>query len=162
EELEKTKELKKVIELKREATIRKTSTYENSHQEIQKNYENSKEILKPLAIYKELSEIANGSTNRTNRVSFERYVLSIYFSDILYDANKRFEKRTRNQVEFVLREEKTKGGAADSLESNVIHRYSGFERSVKTQSGGETFKASLALALGLSDIIQSQRGGERV
>ena len=162
EELEKTKELKKVIELKREATIRKTSTYENSHQEIQKNYENSKEILKPLAIYKELSEIANGSTNRTNRVSFERYVLSIYFSEILYAANKRFEKMTNNRFELVRREEKTKGGAADGLELNVFDRYSGFERSVKTLSGGETFKASLALALGLSDIIQSQQGGVRV
>jgi ATPase involved in DNA repair len=69
---------------------------------------------------------------------------------------------TNNRFELVRREEKTKGGAADGLELNVFDRYSGFERSVRTLSGGETFKASLALALGLSDVIQSQHGGVRV
>lgn len=162
EKLEETKELKQVIEINREALIRKTSMHESSHCEIEKNYESSKEILKPLAVYKELSEVANGSTNRTNRVSFERYVLSIYFAEILIAANKRFEKMTNNRFELVRREEKTKGGAADGLELNVFDRYSGFERSVRTLSGGETFKASLALALGLSDVIQSQHGGVRV
>src|SRR5699024_4992380 len=93
---------------------------------------------------------------------FERYVLSNFFSEILYAANTRFEKMTNNRFELVRREEKTKGGAADGLELNVFDRYSGFERSVKTLSGGETFKASLDLPLGLSDIIHSQQGGVRV
>ena len=162
EELEKIQALKNEAEDIREKIIRKTSRLENSHQEIQKNYESSRELLKPLAIYKELSEVANGSTNRTNRVSFERYVLSIYFSEILIAANQRFEKMTNHRFELVRREEKTKGGAADGLELNVFDRYSGLERSVRTLSGGETFKAALSLALGLSDIIQSQQGGVRV
>lgn len=162
EKLKEAKELKQVIEINREELIRKTSMHENTHREIEENYENSKEILKPLTVYKELSEVANGSTNRTNRVSFERYVLSIYFSEILFAANKRFEKMTNNRFELVRREEKTKGSGADGLELNVFDRYSGFERSVRTLSGGETFKASLALALGLSDVIQSQHGGMRV
>ena len=162
EELDKIQTLKNEAEIIREKIIRQTSHLENSYQEIQKNYESSKEILKPLAIYKELSEVANGSTNRTNRVSFERYVLSIYFSEILVAANKRFEKMTNHRFELVRREEKTKGGAADGLELNVFDRYSGLQRSVRTLSGGETFKAALSLALGLSDIIQSQQGGVRV
>ncbi|HIZ70839.1 MAG TPA: SMC family ATPase [Candidatus Atopostipes pullistercoris] len=162
EELEKTRALKREAEDTREKIIRKVSRLENSYQEIQKNYESSKELLGPLAVYQELSEVANGSTNRTNRVSFERYVLSIYFSEILVAANKRFEKMTNHRYELVRREEKTKGGAADGLELNVFDRYSGHKRSVRSLSGGETFKASLSLALGLSDIIQSQQGGVRV
>src|SRR5699024_9566267 len=68
----------------------------------------------------------------------------------------------KQRYELVRREEKTKGGAADGLELNVFDRYSGHKRSVRSLSGGETFKASLSLALGLSDIIQSQQGGVRV
>lgn len=64
EKLEETKELKQVIEINREVLIRKAIMHESSHRETEKNYENSKEILIPLAVYKELSEVANGSLFR--------------------------------------------------------------------------------------------------
>ena len=69
---------------------------------------------------------------------------------------------TNGRFELVRKEEKAKHGAAAGLELNVFDRHSGKERPVKSLSGGETFKASLALALGLSDVIQSQQGGVRV
>ena len=154
--------LRDVIQMNQEKIIRETGIHDKTYREIKENLESSKEILEPLKVYKELSEIANGTTDRTNKVSFERYVLSIYFSEILIAANHRFEKMTNGRFELVRKEEKAKHGAAAGLELNVFDRHSGKERNVKTLSGGETFKASLALALGLSDVIQSQQGGVRV
>ena len=160
--LEETISLREAIQLNQEKIIRETGIHEKTYNEIEVNLGNSKEILEPLKVYKELSEIANGSTNRTNKVSFERYVLSIYFSEILQAANHRFEKMTNGRFELVRNEDKAKYGAAAGLELNVFDRHSGKERNVTSLSGGETFKASLALALGLSDVIQSQQGGVRV
>lgn len=125
------------------------------------NFTESEKIAKPLAIYEELAEIADGK-KRAGYVSFERYVLSIYFEEVLQAANQRFEQMTNNQYEMMRRENRTKGAGAEGLDIDVFDRYTGKTRSVNTLSGGETFKASLALALGLSDVIQSQQGGVRV
>lgn len=128
---------------------------------IKKNYEDSEEVYKPLVIYEELAEVANGS-KRTAYVSFESYILSIYFEEVLFAANQRFEEMTNQQYQMVRREERTKGTAAEGLDIDVFDRYTGKTRPVESLSGGETFKASLALALGLSDVIQSQQGGVHV
>src|SRR5699024_5382584 len=106
-------------------------------------------------------EIANGST-KTSYVSFERYVLSIYFEEVLFAANQRFEVMTNGRYELVRRKDRIKGAGPEGLEIDVFDRYAGATRSVKTLSGGETFKASLSLALGLSDVIQSEQGGVHV
>lgn len=172
ERLQTTTEIKKLLvdlnvkqlelEEKRDKIIRQLDGHENSYKEIENNYKESQDIYKPLAVYAELAEVANGSSKRTSYVSFERYLLSIYFSEILLAANERFIKMTNSRYELVRREEKTKGQSAEGLEINIFDRYSGKERSVKSLSGGETFKASLALALGLSDVIQSQKGGVEI
>lgn len=147
---------------KRDESLRFTNKLENSFKEIAANYKESQEISRPLAVFEDLTEVATGTSSRTSYVSFERYVLGIYFSEILLAANQRFEKMTNGRYELTRRAEKTKGQAAEGLEINIFDRYSGKERSVKSLSGGETFKASLALALGLSDVIQSQQGGVQV
>lgn len=149
-------------EERRDELNRKTGVLENTHREVKENYEQSQKIWEPLNVYQELSEVANGSTERTNNVSFERYVLSIYFSEILVAANQRFEKMTNGRYELVRKEERAKYGAAAGLDLNIFDRHSGKERPVQSLSGGETFQASLALALGLSDVIQNQQGGVRV
>ena len=150
------------IELKRDELHVKSGILENTHREVKVNYEQSEKILEPYKIYQELSEVANGQTDRTNKVSFERYILSIYFAEVLIAANLRFEKMTNNRYELVRREERAKHGAGGGLDLNIFDRHSGNERSVKSLSGGETFQASLALALGLSDVIQNQKGGVHV
>ena len=134
----------------------------HNHREVKKNVEESENILKPFQIYQELSDVANGKTDRTNKVSFERYILSIYFSEVLSHANLRLKKMTSNRYELVRSEEKARHGAATGLDLDVFDSHSGSTRSVKSLSGGETFQASLALALGLSDVIQNQQGGVRV
>ncbi len=155
-------EEKQALEAKRDDYVAQNKTYESSHQQIHENYTAYKEILEPLQVYEELAEVANGSTKRTSYVSFERYVLSIYFEEVLAAANHRFETMTNGRYEMVRREDRTKGRGAEGLEIDVFDRYAGDTRSVKTLSGGETFKASLALALGLSDVIQNEQGGVHV
>jgi len=161
EDLNELREEKTALENKRDDLIGQMSKYEQSYQEIKDNYAESQKIHEPLAIYEELAEIANGST-RTNYVSFERYVLSIYFEEVLFAANQRFETMTNGRYELERRKERTKGQSPEGLEIDVFDRYVGSTRSVKTLSGGETFKAALALALGLSDVIQNQQGGVHV
>ena len=161
-ELSEMMEEKKHLEAQRDHFIAGQREHMNSFEQIERNYEDYKKIHEPLAIYEELADVANGSSDRTSYVSFERYVLSIYFEEVLYAANQRFETMTNGRYELSRREDRTKGRGAEGLEIDVFDRHVGASRSVKTLSGGETFKASLALALGLSDVIQSEQGGVHV
>ena len=97
------------------------------------------------------------------RMDFETYVQRIYFEKILAAANRRFLTFTDGKMKLKSRplEETGLVGAA-GLELNVYVMATGKERDVKTLSGGESFLASLALALGLSDVVQSQSGAIRM
>lgn len=108
----------------------------------------------------ELSELANG--NNAERITFERYVLAAYFDDIIKAANNRLRKMTNERYALKRKAEKGKGTKQSGLELEIIDAYTGKERHVNTLSGGEGFKASLALALGLADVIQSYSGGVQI
>ena len=108
----------------------------------------------------ELSELANG--NNLERITFERYVLAAYFDDIIKAANRRLSKMTNERYALKRKAEKGKGTKQSGLELEIIDAYTGKERHVNTLSGGEGFKASLALALGLADVIQSYAGGVHI
>ena len=110
---------------------------------------------------KNLSNTANGNLTGKEKVMLETYVQMNYFDRILRRANIRLMVMSGGQYELRRREES--GGRSQSgLELDVIDHYNGSLRSVKTLSGGESFKASLSLALGLSDEIQSSAGGIRL
>jgi len=85
-----------------------------------------------------------------------------YFDRILARANVRLDTMSGGQYELKRREEEGNKREKIGLDLNVVDHYNGSERSVKTLSGGETFQASLSLALGLSDEIQSSAGGVRL
>jgi exonuclease SbcC len=129
--------------------------------QIQLNYQTKKGQQEEYLMYKELAEIANGS-KETEYISFERYVLGIYFEEIIEAANSRFTQMTNSRYSLIRNKEKTKGAGPKGLDLDVFDNYTGMKRSVKTLSGGESFKASLALALGLSDVIQNHSGGVSV
>lgn len=116
--------------------------------------------LDEYGIVKDLDHLTSG--NNTKRLVFEQYVLASYFEDILLAANLRFTKMTAMRYELSRVEGVIDGRSKDNLEIQVLDNYTGKYRLVKTLSGGELFKASLALALGLSDVIQSSSGGIRV
>ena len=109
---------------------------------------------------KELENIASG--NNTKKLVFEQYVLAGYFEEILNAANIRFQKMSAGRYEMHRAKEVGDGRTKDNLEILVMDYYTGKHRSIRTLSGGESFKASLSLALGLSDVIQAMNGGIRV
>lgn len=108
---------------------------------------------------KALSNTANGNISGKEKIMLETYIQMNYFDRIIARANSRLMIMTDGQYDLVrCKEALTKQGQS-GLDLDVIDHYNGSQRSVKTLSGGESFKASLALALGLSDEIQSSAGG---
>ncbi|GGI64197.1 AAA family ATPase [Limosilactobacillus caviae] len=105
-----------------------------------------------------LTDVVTGNTE--NHVSLERYVLQAYFQDVLVTANVQLDRLTNGRYQFELATESHGAGAKWSgLEVNVYDDNAGRTRSARTLSGGESFMASLALALALCQIIQEQSGG---
>jgi exonuclease SbcC len=105
----------------------------------------------------ELSKVANGENEK--KITFERYVLASYFDEIIEAANIRLDKMATGRFKLKRKEDRGKGRKQEGLELEVFDSYTGKSRHVKTLSGGESFKASLSLALGLADIVQSYAGG---
>ena len=109
-----------------------------------------------------LSDTANGNLAGRDRIMLETYIQMAYFERIIRRANLRFMVMSGGQYELKRRRTADGGRGQSGLELDVIDHYNGTERSVKTLSGGESFKASLSLALGLSDEIQASAGGIRL
>ncbi|WP_154173342.1 AAA family ATPase [Vibrio metoecus] len=107
-----------------------------------------------------LSDIANGKTGA--KVSLHRFVLGVLLDDVLLQASQRLLKMSRGRYLLKRKEERAKGNVGSGLDLMVEDSYSGKWRDVATLSGGESFMAALALALGLSDIVQSYSGGIRL
>lgn len=126
----------------------------------EKTYKKMKEAEAEYGYVEDLNKLASGSNKK--RLVFEQYVLAGYFEEILRAANLRFLKMTDGRFEMSRVEEAGDGRVKDSLEIQVMDYYTGKPRLVKTLSGGESFKASLSLALGMSDVIQAMNGGIKV
>ena len=109
-----------------------------------------------------LSNTANGNLPGKEKLMLETFVQTAYFDRIIRRANVRMRVMTSGQYELVRRKEAGNVRSQSGLELDVIDHYNGTTRSVRTLSGGESFKASLSLALGLSEQIQSQAGGIRL
>ncbi|MDO4303015.1 MAG: SMC family ATPase [Bacillota bacterium] len=117
-------------------------------------------LMERYSLLKDLDDAANG--NNKKRLVFEQYVLASYFEDILQAANIRLRVMSAGRYELRRMQQVSDGRSKDNLEIEVLDYYTGRYRSVKTLSGGETFKVSLALALGMSDVVQAGSGGIRV
>ena len=127
---------------------------------LQEKLSEMQKVRQEYGIIKDLDNLTAG--NNAKKLVFEQYVLAGYFEEILHAANRRLEKMTAGRFAMYRVEEIGDGRSKDNLEIRVLDHYTGRYRSVKTLSGGETFKASLALALGLSDVIQRRSGGIQV
>jgi len=103
----------------------------------------------------DLTLLAKGS--RAPNISFERYILASYFEDIIQIANIHLQRMTGFRYRLKRKEERSQ--RTSGLDMEIIDSYTGTVRGVSTLSGGEGFKASLALALGLSDVVQMYAGG---
>ena len=107
---------------------------------------------------KRLAEVATGNLVGRPKVRFEAYVQAIYFDKVIAAANERLKVLTSGQFELV-RYSEGGGNAKAGLGLYVIDSFTGRARDASSLSGGESFQASLCLALGLSDIVQAHAGG---
>ena len=121
--------------------------------------EDLKKIRKEHELIDPLSKTANGTLPGKDRITLEAYVQTFYFERIISRANRRLSMMSDGQYEFVRSSESGDKRQKFGLDLNVLDHYSGTERPVNTLSGGESFMASLSLALGLSDEVQSTAGG---
>ena len=116
-------------------------------------------INRKYSNYKKLSDTANGNLIGKNKIIFEHFVQASYFNEIIKNSNFRLDIMTNGQFELIRKEVATSLNDKVSLDLEIVDHYTGKIRSIKSLSGGESFKASLALALGLSDTIQNYAGG---
>ena len=106
-----------------------------------------------------LSDTANGELKGKQKIAFEQYIQIVFFGQIIREANKRFSVMTDGRYLLKRREEAGNLRSQSGLELNVFDYYTGRIRSVQSLSGGESFKASLSMALGLADVVQQYAGG---
>ncbi|MBR5836771.1 MAG: SMC family ATPase [Bacteroidales bacterium] len=143
-------------------TFARISSNSTTLDNISKRSDNLMKLEKEFAWKSVLSKTANGDMEGREKVMLETYVLMDYFDRIIARANTRFMSLSAGQYELKRRETASNNRSQSGLELNVIDHYNGSERKVESLSGGEQFKASLSLALGLSDEIQSSAGGIRL
>ncbi len=111
-------------------------------------------------VFGTLYDVASGKTG--SRISLHRFVLGVLLDDVLIQASQRLSLMSKGRYILARKTEGFKGAAGRGLDLVVEDSYTGKTRDVATLSGGESFMAALALALGLSDVVQSYSGGIRL
>ena len=135
---------------------------ERTQGELSECRKNLGEGEKQLIFLRALSNTANGTVQGKEKVMLETYVQTFYFDRIIAKANLRLLRMSGGQYELMRRKSADNLRSQSGLELEVMDHYNGSVRSVKSLSGGESFKASLSLALGLSDVVQAAAGGIRL
>lgn len=128
---------------------------------IKRENENLIKAEREFKLISPLASTANGGIG-VNKMELETFVQLNYFDRILAKANKRLMEMTSGQYELVRQTESSDGRTKFGLDLNVYDHHCGSERAISSLSGGESFKAALSLALGLSDEIQSSAGGIKI
>ncbi len=111
-------------------------------------------------LLRKLSELASGANGEGGKLSFDRYVMGATFREIIEKANFRLEILSGGQYQLVHKVEAYRKNAKAGLDIEVLDRSTGIQRESASLSGGESFLVSMALALGLSDVVQSHAGGQ--
>lgn len=130
------------------------------HEQIGSLHELVASLEKDVVNVQDVYDVLRGQNSK--RISFERYLQIDYLDQIIYAANSRFKTLTDGQYHLVRSERQESYGRQSGLTIDVYDAYTGQMRDVKTLSGGEKFIASLCLALGMSDVIQSYQGSIRI
>ncbi len=146
----------------RDSITARLSANSATRDEIEKRAAMLRDTEKKWRTVKALSDVAGGTVSEKEKIMLETYVQTTYFDRIIRRANSRLVTMSGGQYELVRRRDSDNRRSQTGLELDVIDHYNGSSRPVNTLSGGESFKASLALALGLSDEIQSSAGGVRL
>lgn len=137
-------------------------TNRTAHTSIAEKSGDLQKLEEKLGWVSALSDTANGKLTGKDKIMLETYIQTTYFERIIDRANQRLLKMSSGQYEMKRRVIAGNVKSQSGLELDVVDHYNGSERSVKTLSGGESFMASLSLALGLSDEVQSSAGGIQI
>jgi len=129
-------------------------------QRLGETYQKIKKLDASYSVTGTLAEVASGKNGQ--RISLQRFVLSVLLDDVLIEASYRLTTMSKGRYQLLRRQDRTKGNVASGLDLDVEDAYTGKTRPVNTLSGGESFMAALALALGLSDVVQAYAGGIRL
>lgn len=130
---------------------------------LQKYFEKNGSLKSRYELIGNLSRTANGNLSGSAKMDFETYVQRQYFKQILYAANQRLVQMTSNEFMLQCRETDKLGSQGQvGLDLDVYNMVNDSVRDVKTLSGGESFMASLSMALGLADIVQNTAGAIRL
>ena len=159
EEQDRLLENKKALQEKHQGILHRYETNRKVRTDIEQRSKLLQSLEKKWNLVKELSDTYNGNLSGKDKVMLETYVQMQYFDRIIRRANTRFMVMSAGQYELERSRQAENMRSQSGLELDVIDHYNGTRRSVKTLSGGEAFLASLSLALGLSDEIQSISGG---
>ncbi len=130
---------------------------ENVSSKITQLHEKNTKLEEEYKVYGTLYDVASGKTG--SRISLHRFVLGVLLDDVLIQASQRLSLMSKGRYILERKTEGFKGAAGRGLDLVVEDGYTGKTRDVATLSGGESFMAALALALGLSDVVQSYSGG---
>ncbi len=158
EKLDQLQKKRKVLVKKRDAHALQAEMNEKTQKQLrslQRSFAETEETYRTARI---LSDVANGELTGQQKLSFETWLQIVYFDQVIEAANCRFRKMTENRYLLQRRTEDDIRGQS-GLELDVFDFYTGRRRRVQTLSGGEAFKASLSLALGLADVVQQHAGG---
>lgn len=147
--LKKKEKKKQIFQMNR--TVMDSITEKNKEKE---------QLEQEYGIIKDLDRVTKG--NNKDRIIFEHYVLAFYFETIIQAANIRLIKMTAGRYTLSKVEQVSDARTTDSLNLEVFDSFTGKKRPIKTLSGGESFKAALALALGLSDVVKRYAGGIQI
>lgn len=155
----------KQVEREAKAALTKLQNRWERNQEslgqIRKQKKKAEKTLEELERYQNLSDLLSGKTTGKNKTSFETYVQMSGFDGIIRAANRRLLPMSGGQYQLYRHEDpNAKGNIALNLD--ILDHYTGKKRPVSSLSGGESFMASLSLALGLSDMVSANAGGIRV
>jgi exonuclease SbcC len=115
------------------------------------------EMERQLSVFTDLYDVVRGQNS--SKISFERYLQIEFLEHIIIAANERLSRLSNGQFHLMRSERQESHGKQSGLGLDVFDAYTGQTRDVKTLSGGEKFNASLCLALGMADVIQSYQGG---
>ncbi|HCX64756.1 MAG TPA: hypothetical protein DHN33_06055, partial [Eubacteriaceae bacterium] len=158
EKKDRTEKTQKVEEEKNNILYR-VRRNEEALKNIQRQMKQRAEEVDVYQAMANVSKTANGKLTGKQKINFEMYIQRVYFMRVIEKANQRFHDMTGGRYELLRKAEDQDSKGKIGLDLDVLDNYTSKIRSVKSLSGGESFKASLALALGLSDVIQSMSGG---
>lgn len=130
--------------------------------QLQKQMAKRRQQMAKWELYADLDRTAGGNLKGQERLALEQYVQAFYFDQIVERANRRFHEMSGGRYQLGRRQEASNRRSMVGLELEVMDYYTGKCRPVASLSGGEAFQASLSLALGMSDVVQSTAGGIRI